>query len=104
LENKNEYNFRESIKFFYKTEPLKIDLSESVTDKIFNKPKEVAGKFDKWLYVFVTILAACSLIYSFTFLKDFPLPLMGLIILLVAGYLVLSLKEYSIISKRLLSY
>ena len=104
MKNKKQYNLEESIKYFHKTEPLKIDLSKSVADRIFGKSKEVADKFDKWLYVFITILIAAGLIYSTTLLKDFPLPLMCVIILLLSGYLVLSFKEISIVSKRLLSY
>ena len=101
-ENK-AYNLREAIKQFHKTEPLKIDLANTVANKIFVNVKKPSVILENWLYVFVAVIVVGGLIYSFSLFSNYSLPSMFLVLVTVACYFGLSAKEYWVISKRLLS-
>ncbi len=94
MKKDKHYNLEEAIKNFYKSEPLKIDLANTVANKVFAKPKEVSVVSDKWLYIFVAILIVCGLIYIFSFLKEFSQPYVLLIFIPLIGYFGLSLRSF----------
>ena len=101
-ENKT-YSLSEAIKQFHKTEPLRIDLSNTVADKIFVKPQKVPVVLDNWLYMFVVVIAIGGLMYSISLFSNNSLPAFFLFLIPVACYFGLSAKEYWVMSKRLLS-
>lgn len=101
MKEQKNYNLEEAIKKFYTIEPLKTDLAKTVADKVFAKRKKVDFAFDNRLYIFITILIAAGIIYSFSFLKQFSLLIVLLAIISIIIYCSLSFKEYWLISKRL---
>jgi hypothetical protein len=104
MKNEKEYSLDEAIKNFYKSEPLKIDLANTVANKAFIKRNEVSVVWDKWLYVFAAAIILGALIYSFNFLKDFSLSLLLLIVIPMVSYFGLSAKEFLLMSKKLPSF
>lgn len=98
-----KYSLGEAIRDFHKTEPLKIDLAKTVASKIYSKPQKSSVALDSWLYVFVAILTVCGLIFCLSLITNYSLPAVLLVLIPVACYFGLSAKEYSLLSKRLLS-
>ena len=103
MKDNKQYSLDEAIRNFYKIEPLKIDLAKTVTSKVYVIPKKISSALDNWLYVFVAVLTVCGLIFSFTLFANYSLPTMFLVLIPVACYFGLSAKEYSLLSKQLLS-
>lgn len=103
MKEKKTYSLGEAIKQFHKTEPLKIDLANTVANKVFVKAKMPSVILENWLYVFVAVIVVGGLIYSFSLFSNDLLPLYFLFLIPVACYFGFSVKEYWVMSKRLLS-
>ena len=104
MKTEKEYNLKVVINKFYKTDPLRIDLANTVANRIFVKSKIEIALLDKWLYVFVAVLVSCGLIYSFILVNPSSLLLALVIILPIVFFSGLSVKEYKLMSKRCLSF
>src|SRR6188474_1499766 len=103
MKRQKEYKLEEAIKNFYTTKPLKADLATTVADKVFEKHKKVYPAFETWLYIFIGVLVAAGIIYSFSFFNHFSVPSGLMILISIAFYFSLFFKEYLLIHKRLLS-
>ncbi|MBA3286204.1 MAG: hypothetical protein H0U27_14265 [Nitrosopumilus sp.] len=104
IKSEEQYNLDEAIKSFHITKPLKIDLATTVADQVFIKQKKTSALTqDRFLYAIVFLLFVGSTIYCFSFLKQFSLPFILLIFISILCYFSLSLREYSVMSKRMLS-
>lgn len=103
MKAKKQYNLDEAIRSFYKTEPLKIDLPTTVANKVTLSPNKITVLLDSLLYGFVAVLACAGLIYSFSLFSHYSFPALYLVAIPVACYFGLSVKEYSLMSKRILS-
>ncbi|MCX6303502.1 MAG: hypothetical protein NT040_00900 [Bacteroidetes bacterium] len=103
MKTEREYNLQEAINKFYKTEPLKIDLSTNVANRIFVKRKIEIALLDKWLYAFAAVLIFSGLIYSFILANPPSLLFASVIILPIVFFSGLSVKEYKLMSEKILS-
>jgi hypothetical protein len=95
------YNLNEAIKKFHKTMPLQIDLATTVANMVFVKRNVVITLLDKWLYAFVAFLVGGGLIYGFILTIPSSLLSMIVIIISIAYYFGLSVKEYKLMSKKI---
>jgi hypothetical protein len=100
MKSEERYDLYEAIKKFQETEPLKVDLATTVAERIFVKRKMKFALMDKWLYAFVIGLVSFGLIYSFALVNTSSLLSVVVIIIPIAYYLGLSMKEYKIISQN----
>jgi len=103
MKNEEKIDLYEAIKEFQKTEPLKMDLATTVADKIFVKHKTKMVVLDKWFYAFVAALVIIGLIYSFSLVNSSTLLSILVLLIPIIFYLGLSVKEYKLMSKRILS-
>jgi len=102
MKKKEQYNIDEAIKYFYDTEPLKNDLAATVANRVFAKKEKPSLKFEYWAYFILFLIIAGSVAYYFSLLMKLSLSPI-LILLMVAGCVVfISLKEFSILYKKLL--
>jgi len=102
MKEQKKYTLEEAVKNFHVTKPLKIDLATKVADTVFAKREKTFPVSETWLYAVGAFLIIAGIIYSFSFLISFSV-LSGLsVICAIILYLSLSLKEYRIMSKKLL--
>ena len=99
--DKKRYALGDAIKNSYKTEPLKIDLAETVADKAFNGPKKPSAVLDSGLYVFFAVLIVASIIYCLIFFKEFFLSPSFLFLIPIVAYFGLAAKEFMTMSKKI---
>jgi hypothetical protein len=100
---KKRYHLDEAIKTFYKTDALKVDLAASVANKVFAEHKKAYAFLDRGLYLLVSVLVIGGVFYCFSLFKQLPAVLILLITVGIVSYFLLSYKEYTVMSKRLLS-
>jgi hypothetical protein len=92
----------ELIKTVYETEPLKINLSMAVTEKLFDKKKTPALPFDNWLYFVIGIISVSILAYCAGYFYKFVLsPVFVMVVFAGILYCWLAAKEIRLYSKRL---
>lgn len=104
MKDNEQYRLDEAIKNFYKAEPLKIDLSKTVANKVFAKKKETSFVFDKVLFFIGCLIAVGAVIYCFSLFGKLSMPFVMLSLILIVCFFVLSLKEYSVLSKKVLNF
>ncbi len=103
MKNRKIYHIQEAIKIYYKTEPLRIDLASTVADKVFVKNKTETNLLDKCLFASIAVLIVVGLACSFYFVKQDSRWYIFVIIISICGFTGLSVKEYAVISKKILS-
>jgi hypothetical protein len=103
MKTEKKYTLPEAIGKFHKTVPLQIDLATTVANKVFAKRKMEIALLDSWLYAFVAVIAGTGLIYTFILVYTASLLSVLVIIIPIIFYFGLSVKEYKLMSERLLS-
>lgn len=102
MKKKEQYNIGEAIKYFYDTVPLKHDLAVTVTNRVFAKKAKPSVEFEYWAYFILFVIIAGSIAYYFSLLIKLSISPI-LMLLMVAGCVAwMSVKEFSILSKKLL--
>lgn len=102
MKRADKYNLEQAIKKFYETEPLKIDLAKAVSSKVFVKYRSMPRVVDNYLCIFAVIILVVSIIYSFNFISQISLFAIGSFAIISIGFFSLSVKEFSVMSKKLL--
>ena len=100
MKEQKKYTLEEAVKNFHVTKPLKIDLATKVADAVFEKREKTFPVSETWLYAVGAVLIIAGIVYSFSFLISVVSGLA--VICAIILYLSLSLKEYRIMSKKLL--
>lgn len=96
MSNKEQFNLDEAIKLFYKTEPLMVDLSSAVSNKVFAEQRSSVSYKDIAAYLAIGFIGLVVLFLSLNYLVSLQLPLeLLLLIIPVLFYFWLSAKEIS---------
>jgi hypothetical protein len=103
MKNRKIYLIHEAIKMYYKTEPLSIDLANTVADKVFAEHKIETNLLDKSIFTSLAVLIVAGLVCSFYFVKQFSILYIFLIFIPICCFIGLSVKEYAVMSKKMLS-
>jgi hypothetical protein len=100
---KEKYKLDKAIKELYKIEPLQQDLAATVANKIFAEHKKESAVLDRILLSALCLVIAISLIYGFSLLAEISPAALLLFVIMIAGFIGLSAKEYSVLSQRIQS-
>jgi hypothetical protein len=100
MKEEEKYSLDEVVKKFYETEPLKINLSNAVVNRVFVKKKRSSFVFDKILYFVLSLISMVAVIYCFSLLAKPSMSFVMLFFIPVICIFGLSVKEYSVLSKK----
>ena len=103
MKNRKKYYIQEAIKMYYKTKPLSINLANTVADKVFFEHKIKTNLLDKSIFTTLAVLIVAGLVCSFYFVKQFSILYILVIIIPICELIGLSVKEYAVIYKKILS-
>ena len=101
MKEKDEYNLEEAIKHFYRGEPLKKNLANSVTNKLFEEQNNSSVFFDNWFYFSIGLIIISLLVYFISILNSLSVPSVLMMMILSVMLIGLSIKEFSVFSKKI---
>ena len=101
MKEKDEYNLEEAIKHFYRGEPLKKNLANSVTNKLFEEQNNSSIYFDNWFYLSIGLIIVSLLVYFISILNLLSISSVLMMVIFSATLIGLSIKEFSVFSKKI---
>ena len=98
---KENYNLDEAVKKLYKVEPLRRDFAAIVANKAFGEQKRDSTVLDKIHLITLWLVLIASLIYGFSLLSGASLTIILIFIVIILGFIGLSIKEHFILLNRI---